>query len=284
MDRPIKKILWVDDDIYLIYPLIQKLKDEGYEVITAGTVSAAKAAVETNDIAAVITDIMLPLGDTIEDVSYKGGFESGLVLGRWIKSHYPLIPVIGFSVVRDPNVTEWFEHRGDGYFAKSSTSIFSVLHQVKAIVEGGKPQRTFRVFLVHGHDNDIKEEARTVIRDVLHLGEPIVLNEQPSFNRTIIEKFERITNDIDLVFVLLTPDDQALPIGAAPAYRSRQNVILELGYFLGKLGRESGRILLLHKGDVELPSDIDGVIRIDISNGVHAAADLIRRELRDLIS
>ncbi|HET9211643.1 MAG TPA: TIR domain-containing protein, partial [Thermoanaerobaculia bacterium] len=58
--------------------------------------------------------------------------------------------------------------------------------------------------------------------------------------------------------------------------------ILELGFFLGKLGRKSGKVLLLHKGPLEIPSDIHGIGYIDISNGIESAGEAIRRELRAL--
>ena len=60
-------------------------------------------------------------------------------------------------------------------------------------------------------------------------------------------------------------------------------MIFELGYFLGVFGRSSGRVFLLHKGALDLPSDISGVIYIDISNGVDAAGENIRRELADVV-
>jgi len=83
---------------------------------------------------------------------------------------------------------------------------------------------------------------------------------------------------------LLTPDDSVWPSSATKSdKRARQNVILELGYFLGKLDRRTGRVLLLYKGELELPSDLNGVTYIDISNGIDSAGELIRREIRDLI-
>jgi predicted nucleotide-binding protein len=87
-----------------------------------------------------------------------------------------------------------------------------------------------------------------------------------------------------LVFVLLTPDD----VVANPSdpddqkRRARQNVIFELGFFLGKLGRGSGKVLLLHKGPLDIPSDIIGIEYIDIANGIVSAGETIRRELRGL--
>ncbi len=45
----------------------------------------------------------------------------------------------------------------------------------------------------------------------------------------------------------------------------------------------SGRVILLSRGDVELPSDTAGLIHIDIGNGVKAAGEDIRREAREII-
>ena len=64
--------------------------------------------------------------------------------------------------------------------------------------------------------------------------------------------------------------------------RARQNVIFEMGFFLGKLGRTSGKVLLLHKGSLDIPSDIAGIEYIDVTNGINSAGEKIRRELRAL--
>ena len=64
--------------------------------------------------------------------------------------------------------------------------------------------------------------------------------------------------------------------------RARQNVIFEMGYFLAMLGRKSGRIFLLHQGALELPSDLSGVIYIDITNGIESAGELIRKGIENV--
>ena len=114
-----------------------------------------------------------------------------------------------------------------------------------------------KVFVIHGHDKAAQE---TVARFLERLKvEPIILHEQPNRGRTIIEKFEDYV-DVGFAVVLLTPDD----LGALQENKSelnpraRQNVILELGFFIGKLGRE--RVCALKKHGVETPSDYDGVV------------------------
>ncbi|HVJ54131.1 MAG TPA: nucleotide-binding protein [Aliidongia sp.] len=118
-----------------------------------------------------------------------------------------------------------------------------------------------KVFVVHGHD----EAARlSVARFLEKIGlEAIILSEQPDQGRTIIEKFEECVADVGFAVVLLTPDDLG-GVATAPVTgsRARQNVIFELGYFAGKLGR--GRACLMRKGAVEIPSDLHGVIYTDM--------------------
>lgn len=91
------------------------------------------------------------------------------------------------------------------------------------------------------------------------------MREQPDQGRTIIEKFEDCADEVGFAVVLLTPDDIA-GSAATPgsARRARQNVVFELGYFAGKHGR--GRTCLLRKGDVEIPSDLYGVIYSNLDN------------------
>ena len=117
------------------------------------------------------------------------------------------------------------------------------------------------VFVVHGRDDATKNHVASTLRE---MGlNPIILHEQANQGRTIIEKFER-HSDVQFVVVLMTPDDLGELSGTTKDLkpRARQNVILELGYFVGKLGRE--RVCILTKGDVEVPSDYSGVVYIEI--------------------
>jgi predicted nucleotide-binding protein len=114
-----------------------------------------------------------------------------------------------------------------------------------------------KVFIVHGHDEGARE---TVARFLERLDfEAIILHEQASRGRTVIEKVEA-HGDVGFAVVLLTPDDEGCVKGGTPAPRARQNVVLELGYFLGRLGRN--RVCALKRGEVEIPSDFEGVVYV----------------------
>ena len=89
-----------------------------------------------------------------------------------------------------------------------------------------------------------------------HAGlESIILREQPSTSKTIIEKFESYAKDVNFAVILLTADDK---IEGEESFRARQNVVFEMGYFMGALGRNN--VLCLLQENVEKPGDIDGVV------------------------
>jgi predicted nucleotide-binding protein len=121
-----------------------------------------------------------------------------------------------------------------------------------------EPTLSRRVFVVHGHDEAVKQTvARTLERLDL---EPIILHELPDRGRTVIEKLEAET-DVAFAVVLMTADDLGGPKTTPPGSyrpRTRQNVLVELGLFLGKLGRS--RVSVLFEPDVEMPSDYAGVL------------------------
>jgi hypothetical protein len=121
-----------------------------------------------------------------------------------------------------------------------------------------------KVFIVHGHE-DAPREA--VARFLEKLGlEAIILHERANAGRTVIEKVEA-HGDVGFAVVLLTPDDLGCAKGGTPSPRARQNVILELGYFIGHLGRK--QVCALKLGELEIPSDFGGVVyeTFDTSGG-----------------
>lgn len=129
-------------------------------------------------------------------------------------------------------------------------------HNTEIKTEVQMPITNNKVFIVHGHDdNSLNKVARFIERIGL---EAIILHEQANGGRTIIEKIEA-HSEVGFAVVLLTPDD----LGKAKTSpelvpRARQNVILELGYFLGKIGRN--RVCAMKSDEIEIPTDFMGVV------------------------
>lgn len=136
------------------------------------------------------------------------------------------------------------------------------------VMTGGSDQRKLilplsnKVFIVHGHDGEARE---AVARFLEKMGfQAIILHEQANRGRTVIEKVEA-NSDIGFAVVLLTPDDEGCAKGGQAEPRARQNVLLELGYFIGRLGRD--RVCALKRGELEIPSDFAGVVWETMDNG-----------------
>lgn len=178
-----------------------------------------------------------------------------------------MLDTAGYNIGGTPQ-HEWIEGYKDGIAdaiekLKSVVLLFEEELVERIGLEETAPQpettvRTRKVFVVHGHDDAAKQEVARFL-EKLRL-DPIVLHEQLNRGQTIIEKFEKHSAEARFAIVLLTPDDFGYAAGHAEAARprARQNVVLELGVFLAKLGREN--VVALIKGDVEIPSDLHGVI------------------------
>jgi predicted nucleotide-binding protein len=137
-----------------------------------------------------------------------------------------------------------------------------------------------KVFVVHGKNEEMKQAVARML-EKLNL-EAIVLHEQPNKGRTIIEKFTD-HSEVGFAVVLLSADDIAYAKDddeTKKKYRARQNVIFELGFFLGKIGRK--RVIALHQkdGNLEIPSDYAGVIFIPFDGAGKWKLELVR-ELKD---
>lgn len=160
------------------------------------------------------------------------------------------------------------------------------------------------IFIVHGRDHKPVQELKMML---FEFGlNPIVLHDLADKGRTLIEKLEQEARGKKYAFVILTPDDigglkdsyekiiselvRTLSdyVPRAPIrnklfgiirYRARQNVILEFGLFMGLIGRN--RVCCLLKGDVERPSDMDGILYKKFKNSVKEKQVEIMRELKE---
>ena len=136
--------------------------------------------------------------------------------------------------------------------------------------------RNNNVFIVHGHDEAMKE---AVARTVEKLGlNAIVLHEKPNQGKTIIEKFTEYS-EVGFAIVLLSPDDISSSqhdLSEKKSFRARQNVIFELGFFVGKLGRDRVISLYRQTEGFEIPSDYSGVVFIPFDEYHRWQLDIIR--------
>lgn len=192
---------------------------------------------------------------------------------RWLKANAPRSGLaLRFTTTANPSD----ESYGGGITKRTVTSVqqgLKILQDAESLVPLLKntralkvtPETLRKVFIVHGHDELMKQSTA---RFVTKLGlEPVILHEQPNGGRTIIEKFID-HSEVGFALVLLSGDDkggQADHSSDSYQLRARQNVIFELGYFIGRLDRS--RVVALHTRGVEIPSDYSGVIFVPFDKG-----------------
>lgn len=132
-----------------------------------------------------------------------------------------------------------------------------------------------KVFIVHGHDNETKQE---VARFIESIGlETIILHEQASRSMTIIEKIEHYSNEANFAVILYTPCDKgrgAKETNILARDRARQNVVFEHGYLMARIGRSN--VCALVKGEIETPSDISGVVYTQLDTNGGWKSELIK--------
>jgi|ERR1035437_2591490 CheY-like chemotaxis protein len=282
------KIIIIDDDAAMEL-LADAFRYRGHEACRVS--SAVQGLSEIDNIITadvVVLDILMPGPESTALGASTVPLASGMKLLGEIRKQCPKLPVIALSATQDAGIIDALKDDPATIFISKweSHPIREMVSRVYDVLGIRQDLATTCPFIVHGHADEVKLELKNYIQNTLHLPEPVILHEQPSLGRTIIEKFEDYAATSALVFVLLTPDDVGATANTSndTRRRARQNVIFEMGYFLGTLGRESGRVLLLHKGPLELPSDLSGLVYIDITNGIEAAGEKIRKEIRHVVA
>jgi len=145
---------------------------------------------------------------------------------------------------------------------------------------GGQAKPSRKVFVVYGHDAQAKIQLEAMLRrwDL----EPLILDQLPSEGQTVIEKLEKYAqSDVGFAVVLATPDDEGNVVGKQDEkkFRARQNVVLELGLLLSKLGRPKVAILLKNQEKMERPSDIQGLIYLPFTDDVAETKVQLAKEM-----
>jgi len=150
--------------------------------------------------------------------------------------------------------------------------------QPKAGLADADAVKNKKVFIVHGHDNELKEATARLVEKIGL--EAVILHEQPKGGKTIIGKLEKLADRVGYAIILYTPYDEGREKGSENSKpRARQNVVFEHGLFMGKLGSE--RVCVLRKGEVEKPSDDQGILYIEVKDGSNEWKHEVAKELKN---
>lgn len=186
---------------------------------------------------------------------------------------------------RTGEILNWWPGKGTLSFQGTNKEQFSL----KVMEAFGLPSQTAtaptskkaKIFIVHGHDVDARDQLELVL---MRLGlQPFILQNSSGGGKTIIEASEKnIYEDTAFGIVLMTPDDFGYPKSKADADRqprARQNVILEMGMIMATLGRD--KMAILKKGALEIPSDCDGILRIEFNGHVKEVATKLAQRIQE---
>jgi predicted nucleotide-binding protein len=276
-----KVILFADNDLDFLEVRALFLKQAGYQVVTATNPQETREKLEQGGIDLAIIDIRL-------DDNEKTYDESGLNIALESDRRIPKIILTAYPSFE---YTRRAKRKGGSDSIRAAVNFLGKEEKgevlLRAIEEGLRSQN---VFIVHGHDERARDSVALVVQQ---LGlKPIILVSQSNKGRTIIEKLEDHASEAVYAVVIMTPDDVGYAKREGKAFsknRARQNVVFELGYFVGKLGRD--KICLLHQGDAEIFSDYQGVafVKMDDNDWKQSLAGELRAadlpvDLNDLMN
>ena len=170
------------------------------------------------------------------------------------------------NVLKDEGALKRFEeqceqfekHHNDPQYLDNMLGILSAYRDMGYNDDEQSKVDSKKVFVVYGHDRLMKLEVENFLRSKFKL-DVVALDEEPNSGRTIIEKFEHYSKECAFAVILMSPDDD-VDVNGQIYKRARQNVVLELGYFMAKLGRD--KVCVLVRGDIEKPSDISGILHL----------------------
>lgn len=166
---------------------------------------------------------------------------------------------IGGILISDLKVPEKVEKlHGNIHFKISKLD--SILHSIRLVSETKEASADRgKVFFIHGTDCHTSSLVLSFIR-ALGL-QPIIMKELAHAGKTIITEIRKRA-EVKYAICLLTPDNLGGVSAHELHFRADQNVILELGIFVGRLGRENVSSLFVE--GVELPEDFHAFEHIEI--------------------
>jgi predicted nucleotide-binding protein len=204
----------------------------------------------------------------------RGWLRDGVLVSADFRPEPPSARVAPRSAIKSPGTARLLASRRND----PMDSLFGDVNIKPSVtaLEVAMPEVGSRIFIVHGRDDHMKE---AVARYVEQLGlEAIILHEQINKGRTILQKFKDEAAKANFAIILLSPDDVGGLDSAHLNSRARQNVILEMGFFLGTMPENS--VVALVKDHLETPSDFDGVVYVPFDNA-GAWKTRLAREIRE---
>jgi CheY-like chemotaxis protein len=274
-------VLLCDDDTLTTATLASALRDAGYRVTQTTSVEECLSVARSTRHDLALIDVMMPPGP-LQSAETHGGYATGIALARELRRIQPDLKIAGMSNAPTRELVEWFRRHANGFFPKrdafANADLFA--RWATRLLAPAEWWSTIHTCIVHGHDHGTLRSLERYLIETLRLPPPTILGDLASGGQTLIEKLEDVGSAVDVVFVLMTPDDVVTTSTGVSGRQARPNVLLEAGYFLGLLSRRSGRVILLSTGQTMLPSDLLGVGFVDVSHGIAAAGDDIRRELQ----
>lgn len=153
----------------------------------------------------------------------------------------------------------------------------AAVHKLPTISQSEPIKMGKNVFVVHGHDEARRRELCTILKEELGL-EPKVVQDEPNDSiETILGKIERLAGQCHVAVILMTADDEM----KSGRKRARQNVVLELGYFLGLWRKHDKRkIIVIQAPGVDAPSDINGVLYLEYNSKVQDVFLPLKKQLK----
>ncbi len=213
----------------------------------------------------------------------KAAVDSCGMKGEWTESN-TMAQCHTFRA-RTGEILNWWPAKGTISYQGQNTEDFKA--KLAAAINGGaaapvaKPtEMSPRIFIVHGHDREARDQLELVL---MRLGlQPFILQNADGGSKTIIEALEHnLYEASSFGIVLMTPDDYGYPKSATEADRqprARQNVILEMGMVMASLGRD--KMAILKKGALEIPSDTDGILRIEFNDHIREIVPKLAQRLQ----